>query len=77
MTRRAQSSLLPLYLVPVRHDLGVDVLAYRTPECVRPVARWHWWADGKPTRRNRRVMFNCYAWRAVWLPERPGEGADR
>lgn len=46
-----------------------DVVAYRDPECTERAARWPWHYSNKPTRRNRRVMFNCYRWSARWLPE--------
>lgn len=44
-----------------------DVVMYRDKAKTQPCGRWHWWQSGKPTRRNRYVMFNCYKWRAVWV----------
>ena len=47
-----------------------DVVAYKSAECVTPCARWPWhYTKSKPTRRNKRVMFNCYQWATVWLPD--------
>ncbi len=59
-------TLLPLYLKKVHHNNGFNVLAYKEPECIWPVADWQWYASNRPDRRNRYVMFNCYRWRAVW-----------
>lgn len=58
--------LLPIYLKKVPHNLGFDVLAYKEPECIRPVARWTWDNSQRPDRRFKSVMLNCYRWRAVW-----------
>lgn len=59
--------MLPLYLVKVPHNLGFDVMAYREPEDVKPVAHWPWYYSSKPTKRNKWVTFNCYKWQAVWM----------
>lgn len=79
-------TLLPLYLrrevttdaalrdyakaagIPIPRKL--DVIAYRTPACVKRIARWGWHSPTKPTRRNKRVMLNCFAWQAVWMPDK-------
>lgn len=45
-----------------------DVVAYRDPACTVPAARWNWFYSNRPTRAFKRVFFNCYRWRAVWLP---------
>lgn len=60
-------NLLPLYLKKVPHNLGFDVLAYKEPECIRPVAHWCVGQSNRPDRRFKYIMFNCYRWRAVWL----------
>lgn len=44
-----------------------DVVAYRDAECTRRACRWSWFYSNRPTRAYRRVSFNCYRWRAVWL----------
>lgn len=50
-----------------------DVAAYRDEACSIPAARWSWFASSRPTRAYRRVMFNCYRWRAVWLADLPAK----
>lgn len=60
-------NMLPLYLKKVPHNLGFDVVAYKEPECVRPVAHWRWWMSNRPDRRHKSVMLNCYRWRAEWV----------
>jgi len=32
-----------------------------------PVCRYPYYATGKPDRRNRYVMHNCFKWRLQWL----------
>lgn len=54
-----------------RHGKGkipMDVVAYRDPALTTPAARWSWDLSTRPTRRNKRVMFNCYAWQVTWHP---------
>lgn len=78
----ADSWLLPLYL---RRELTTDsllrefcpaarrfdVVAYADSACTQRRARWPWHYSRKPDRRFRRVMLNCFTWRAVWLPDLP------
>lgn len=45
-----------------------DVVAYRDPAASKVACRWPWHYSSRPTRRNRWVMFNCFRWKAVWLP---------
>lgn len=59
--------LLPLYLKKVTHNNGFDVMAYKEPECVHPVAHWACDNSQRPDKRNKTVMFNCYKWKVVWL----------
>jgi hypothetical protein len=59
--------MLTLYLKKVFHNHGFDVLAYREPECVRPVAHWRAGMSNRPDRRFKFVMFNCYRWRVEWI----------
>ena len=77
--------MLPLYLrrEPTTDHLliernatagALDVVAYRDPACTRRAARWPWHFR-RPDRRNRYVTFNCYRWRAVWLPDMEGVSA--
>lgn len=61
--------LLPIYLRKVHHNLGFDVMAYREPEAVKPVAHWQWYAERRPDRRFKTVTLNCYRWRIVWLSD--------
>jgi hypothetical protein len=69
------ADLLPLYLrrEPAREPGGVnrrrDVVAYRDEASAIPAGRWPWHYSNRPTKRDRRVMLNCYRWRAVWLPD--------
>lgn len=67
------TGLLPLYLrrepTTLPNSAGrQDVAAYRDQGATEPCARWPWHYR-KPDRRNRFVMFNCYRWEAVWLPD--------
>lgn len=73
--------LLPIFLrrepttdgILLRYVPGAkrsDVVAYRDRECLKPIARWSWYLT-RPDRRFKRVMLNCYQWRAVWLPDLP------
>lgn len=74
-------SALPLYLrrepttdpqlraAAIPQHARRDVVAYRDPECRRVAARWNWFCSNRPTRASKRVMFNCYLWNAVWLPD--------
>lgn len=64
-------------VVMAREILGkalLDVQAYADSDCTSPVGRWPWHYRNKPTRRNRRVMLNCYEYKAVWLPDAESAG---
>lgn len=52
--------------VPASHR---DTVAYRDPAATARAARWPWHYSNRPDRRFRRVMFNCYRWNVVWLPD--------
>jgi hypothetical protein len=43
-----------------------DVVAYRDAAFTDRAAVWPWFYSRKPTRRSRRVMFNCYGYAPVW-----------
>jgi len=65
--------LLPLYLrreptTDTRAPSRLDVVAYRDPACTARAARWPWFYK-RPRRGSKTVMFNCWRWRAVWLPD--------
>lgn len=47
-----------------------DVVAYKDRACLQPVARWGWHRR-RPDRRFKRVMLNCYQWRAIWVQDLP------
>jgi hypothetical protein len=51
-----------------------DVVAYRAPPSAGgvPSARWPWHQADKPRKGCRRVVLNCFTWRAVWLPDLKG-----
>lgn len=68
-------SLLRSHIDRLPRNARRDVVAYRDRACTIPAARWNWFYSNRPTRAFRRVTFNCYQWRAVWLPDLP-EGAD-
>jgi hypothetical protein len=59
--------MLNAYLKKVYHNQGYDVLAYAEPDCIKPKAHWQWWHKGKPDKRFKYVMLNCYRWRIVWV----------
>lgn len=73
------NGLLPLYLrrepttdpllIQHGHADKLDVVAYSDPECTQRKARWNWFTT-PPTRANKRVMFNCWYWRVVWLDDK-------
>lgn len=31
------------------------------------VVTWDKWHSSKPTKRNKRIMLNCYYWAPVWV----------
>ena len=33
------------------------------------VVKWDRWVSSKPTKRNKKVMLNCYYWTPVWVNE--------
>jgi len=43
-----------------------DVIARRAPDGPE-IARWPWWASGRPRRNHRRVWMNCFRYRAQWV----------
>ena len=45
---------------------GWDVAAYYDPQCTEPAHRW---SEHKPRVNCRRVRFEGYCWRAVWLED--------
>ena len=67
--------LLPLYLrrEPTddryRPPGKLDVVLYRDEACTDRAGRWPWFDNSRPTRRNRSIMFNCWRWRIVWMPD--------
>lgn len=60
--------LLPLYLRKETNAEGRPVVAYYTDSETTNCKAFNPWS-GRPTRRNKYVMLNCYRWRAVWLPD--------
>jgi hypothetical protein len=56
------------YGVRIDRRKHADVAVYRDRECKRPFVRYPWW-QSRPDRRNKRVVLNCFPWRAVWLPD--------
>lgn len=50
------------------HGLGdrSDVVLYSDAQCTRPVARHLWYSSGRPTLRNKYVMYNCFRYRLQW-----------
>lgn len=49
-----------------------SVQAYADEAATVRKGRWAWWQSGRPDRRNRYVMLNCYRWRVQWLPDAEG-----
>lgn len=71
--------MLTLYLQKVpSSDLGNqtlppskaqrDVYIYKDAEATKAIGRYPWHYR-KPTRRNRRIMFNCVERPVIWLPD--------
>lgn len=44
-----------------------DVVGYMDKECKAAIARFPWHHTGKPTRRNKYIMLNCYRYRVEWI----------
>jgi len=46
-----------------------DVQLYDDRAAKHPYARFVWNSSAKPTRRNKRVVVNCFTWTLKWLPD--------
>jgi hypothetical protein len=44
-----------------------DVTIYSDPAGTELKARFRWWLETCPTKRNRYVTLNCYRWRLKWI----------
>jgi len=62
-------NLLPMYLrkEPSAEKGRFDVQAYRDSELTIKAGRWQWWNSKPPRKGCKKVMLNCYYWRAVWV----------
>jgi hypothetical protein len=64
--------LLPLYLrrEPAPGEPGrFEVVIYRDEQMTVRAGRWLWWSSQKPRRGCKTITFNCFNWRAVWVPD--------
>ncbi len=52
------------YLPPGVLAKTFDVQAYHDSACTQPAGRY---VTGKPDRRNKYVVLNCYRYQAVWV----------
>ena len=59
--------MLEVYAKKVFHNLGYDVMVYRTKDMTTPIAHYQWYATEKPDYRNKYVTINCYRWILVWI----------
>lgn len=48
------------------HAARQDTVLYRDTACTQVAARWPWHLSNCPSRRQKRVMFNCYQWNLTW-----------
>ena len=70
---RREPSILREYhpgLIYTRHELEItSIVLYRDEQATMEAGYFSSVATNRPTRASKRVTFNCFLWRLIWLED--------